>query len=41
MVINGSSTEQFAGVGLAVPRLGNVQLCFYLITSGNSEILVI
>jgi hypothetical protein len=32
MINNGNSTEQLAGgVGLAVPRLGNVRLCLHFL----------
>ena len=38
MVNNGSSTKLFAGVGLAVPRLGNVQLRFHFLRRGTSGV---
>jgi hypothetical protein len=36
MVINSSSTKLFAGVGLAVPRLGNVRLRLHFLRRGTS-----
>ena len=36
MVNNGSSTKLFAGVGLAVPRLGNVRLRLHFLRRGTS-----
>jgi hypothetical protein len=37
MINNGNSTEQLSGLGLVVPRLGNLQLGFYLIRRLTSE----
>ena len=36
MVNNDSSTKLFAGVGLAVPRLGNVRLRIHFLRCGTS-----
>jgi hypothetical protein len=37
MVNNGSTTKLFAGVGLAVPRLGNVRLRLHFLRRGTSR----
>ncbi len=36
MVINGSSTKLFAGVGQGVPPLGNVRLRLHFLRRGTS-----
>ncbi len=36
MVINSGSTELFAGVGLAVPRLDNARLRLHFLRRGTS-----
>jgi hypothetical protein len=41
MVINGSSTKLFEGVGLVVPRLGNVRLRLHFLRRGTISVIVI
>ncbi len=40
MVFIGSSTERFAGVGLAVPRLGNVRLRLHFLRRGTKMVRI-